>query len=154
MLYLCVSRCARARTHREGQFKGKTCEMSSYTDFFSYTAMINLDPTTWRTRPSDRPPFACGLLQGDLPHDDADDEEQDHQGEKPGAGAVLLAGQGHCGAGAAALRRPPPPKPSVLLREQVHKSKAAQRPSRGSAAGLSHPGPGLRYSPTSSSGSL
>lgn len=108
--------------------------MSSYTDFFSYTAMINLDPTTWRTRPSDRPPFACGLLQGDLPHDDADDEEQDHQGEQPGAGAVLLAGHGHRGGRAVALRRPPPPKPVVFLREQAHKSRQSEAPGAGSVA--------------------
>lgn len=59
--------CAGARAHREGYVKGKTCEMSSYTDFFSYTAMINLDPTTWRTRPSDGRPSPAASYKATFP---------------------------------------------------------------------------------------
>lgn len=58
-------------------------------------------------------------LQGDLPYDDANDEEQDHQREQPGAEALLLPCGGQRREGAVALRRLPLPKSIFFLREHM-----------------------------------
>lgn len=59
-------------------------------------------------------------LQGDLPYDDTNDEEQDHQREQPGAEALLPPCRGQCRNGAVALCRLPHPKSIFFLREQMY----------------------------------
>ena len=66
--------------------------MSSYINFSLHMVMINLNPTLWRTQQSN-PRLAC-CLQGDLPYDHANDEEEDDERQQPGAQALLLPSHG------------------------------------------------------------
>lgn len=88
--------------------------------------MMNLNSTCGGCSLQLRPSYAA--LQGDLPHDDTDNEEQDHQGQQPGAEALLLAGGSQRCDGAAARHRLPHAESIFFLWEQRHVSETAQGP--------------------------
>lgn len=67
-------------------------------------------------------PLCMLPLQGDLPYDDTNDEEQDHQRKQPGTEALLLPCRGQRRNGAIALHHLPHSKSIFFLREQMHVS--------------------------------
>lgn len=54
-------------------------------------------------------------LQGNLPYNDTNDKEQNHQSQQPGAETFLLPGSSQSRHGAVALQRLPHPKPIFFL---------------------------------------